>query len=145
MDGRQPHRAIALSRAARRDTRVFIAHHAFSAYQEARGWAMAGEVDRTLARADTLADRALTRQADTPPNLYWYGCGFFALRQGLTWHTLGDARVAQRAATELTTGLHELPAAERDSEWASIFTVAAAEPSPPLERPSAPSRTPTKW
>jgi hypothetical protein len=125
-----PHGVIALSSAARRDTRVFIAQHAFNAHQEARGWAMAcerGEVDRALAHADTLAERALTRQADTPPSLYWYSSGFFTLQRGLTWHTLGDTRVAARAATELTNGLHELPTAERDSEWAAIFTVAAAE------------------
>jgi hypothetical protein len=125
-----PHGVIALSGAARRDTRVFLAQHAFNAHQEARGWAMAGErgeVDRALAHADTLAERALSRQADTPPNLYWYSPGFFTLQRGLTWHTLGDTRIAARAATELTNGLHELPAAERDSEWAAIFTVAAAE------------------
>lgn len=125
-----PHGVIALSCAARRDDRVFIAQHAFNAHQEARGWAMAGEVgevNRALARADKLAERAVARQADTPPNLYCYGSGFFTLQRGLTWHTLGDARFAQRAATELTNGLHELPATERDSEWAAIFTVAAAE------------------
>jgi hypothetical protein len=125
-----PHGVIALSGAARRDTRVFLAQHAFNAHQQARGWAMAGErgeVDRALAHADTLAERALTRQADTPPNLYWYSPGFFTLQRGLTWHTLADTRIAARAATELTNGLHELPAAERDSEWAAIFTVAAVE------------------
>jgi hypothetical protein len=125
-----PHGVIALSGAARRDTRVFLAQHAFNAHQEARGWAMAGErgeVDRALAHADTLAERAISRQADTPPNLYWYSPGFFTLQRGLTWHTLADTRIAARAATELTNGLHELPAAERDSEWAAIFTVAAAE------------------
>ncbi len=125
-----PHGVIALSCAARRDDRVFIAQHAFNAHQEARGWAMAGEAgeaDRALGRADKLAERAVTHQASTPPNLYWYGSGFFTLQRGLTWHTLGDARFAERAAAELTNGLHELPAAERDSEWAAIFTVAAAE------------------
>lgn len=125
-----PHGVIALSRAARRDDRVFIAQHAFNAHQEARGWAMAselGEVNRALGLADKLAERAVARQADTPPNLYWYGSGFFTLQRGLTWHTLGDTRFAERAATELANGLHELPEAERDSEWAAIFVVAAAE------------------
>jgi hypothetical protein len=129
MEG-NPHGVIALSRAARRDTRVFITQHAFNAHQEARGWAMAGEpgeVDKALIRADKLAERALTRQADTPPNMYWHGSGFFTLQRGLTWHTLKDPRVAARAATELTNGLHDIPAAERDSEWAAIFTLAAAE------------------
>jgi hypothetical protein len=125
-----PHEVIALSCAARRDDRVFIAQHAFNAHQEARGWAMAGEaseVDRALGQADKLAELAITRQADMPPNLYWYGSGFFTLQRGLTWHTLDDARFAERAATELTNGLDNLPAAERDSEWAAIFIVAAAE------------------
>lgn len=125
-----PHAVIALSGAARRDTRVFIAQHAYNAHQQARGWAMAGErgeVDRALAHADTLVERAVTRQADAPPNQYWYSCGFFTLQRGLTWHTLGDTRVAARAATELINGRHQLPVAERDSEWAATFTVAAAE------------------
>jgi hypothetical protein len=125
-----PHGVIALSRAARRDQWVFVAQHAYNAYQEARGWAMAGEpaeVDRILVRADKLAERTLARQADAPPNMYWYGLGFFILQRGLTWHTLGDPRFAERAARELTNGLRELPDAERHSEWATIFTVAAAE------------------
>ncbi|MGH3871076.1 MAG: helix-turn-helix domain-containing protein [Pseudonocardiaceae bacterium] len=125
-----PQGVISLSRAASRDQRVFVAQHAYNAYQEARGWAMAGEpaeVDRILWRADKLAERTLARQADAPPNMYWYGPGFFTLQRGLTWHTLGDPRFARRAARELTNGLRELPDAERHSEWATIFTVAAAE------------------
>jgi hypothetical protein len=59
--------------------------------------------------------------------MYWYGSGFFTLQRGLTWHTLGDPRFAERAAKELASGLRELPDAERHSEWAAIFTVAAAE------------------
>jgi tetratricopeptide (TPR) repeat protein len=121
---------IALSRAARRDGRVFVAQHAYNAYQEARGWAMAGEpteVDRILGHADKLAECAVARQADAPPNMYWYGPAFFTLQRGLTWHTLGDARFAERAVAELIEGLRELPDAERGSEWAAIFTVAAAE------------------
>jgi transcriptional regulator with XRE-family HTH domain len=125
-----PQGVITLSRAARRDQRVFIAQHAYNAHQEARGWAMTGEsaeVERTLRRAEEFAERAIARQADAPPNMYWYGSGFFALQRGLTWHTLGDPRFAKRAVAELTNGLHELPGGERDSEWAAIFTVAAAE------------------
>jgi hypothetical protein len=125
-----PHGVIALSRAARRDDRVFIAQHAYNAHQEARGWAMAGDptqVDRILGHADKLAERAIAQQTNAPPNMYWYGSGFFALQRGLTWHTLKDARFAHRAVTELTHGLRELPEAERHSEWAAIFTIAAAE------------------
>ncbi|MGH3608503.1 MAG: hypothetical protein ACRDRD_10525, partial [Pseudonocardiaceae bacterium] len=62
-----PQGVIALSRAARRDERVFIAQHAYNAHQEARGWAMAGEaaqVDRALGYAEELAERAIARQAD---------------------------------------------------------------------------------
>jgi hypothetical protein len=90
-----PRGVIALSRGARRDTRVFVGQQAYNAHQEARGWAMAGEpaaVDRTLGHAEELAERAVARQADMPPNMYWYGSGFFTLQRGLTWHTLGDAR-----------------------------------------------------
>ncbi len=59
-DGDVP--AVELARAASRDKRVFVAHHAYNAHQEARGWAMAGEpaeVDRTLGRADKLAERTV--------------------------------------------------------------------------------------
>jgi hypothetical protein len=83
------------------------------------------EVHRALRRADELAERAVARQADAPPNMYWYGAGFFTLQR--TWHTLKDPRVAQRAATDLINGLHELPDAERNSEWAAIHHVGAAE------------------
>jgi hypothetical protein len=125
-----PHGVIALSCGARRDKRVFVAQHAYNAHQEARGWAMAGEpaqVDRILGRADKLAERTVARQADVPPTMYWYGCGFFTLQRGLTWHRLSDPRFAERAAKELTNGVRELPDAERHSEWAAIFTVAVAE------------------
>jgi hypothetical protein len=109
---------------------VFIAQHDYNAYQEARGWAMAsepGEVDRILGHADKLAECAVARQADAPPAMYWYGPASFTLQRGLTWHTLGDARFAERAVAELIEGLRELPDAERGSEWAAIFTVAVAE------------------
>ncbi|MGH3720994.1 MAG: helix-turn-helix domain-containing protein [Pseudonocardiaceae bacterium] len=125
-----PPGVITCSRAARRDQRVFIAQHAYNTYQEARGWAMAGEptqVHRTLNHADELAERAVARQGDAPPHMYWYGSGFFTLQRGLTWHTLRDTHVAERAATELTNGLDQLPDTERHSEWAAIFAVAAAE------------------
>lgn len=121
---------IALSGAARRDQRVFVTQHAFNAYQQARGLAMAGDVaemDRALGRAAELAETAVARQAEAPGGMYWYGAGFFTLQRGLTWHTLRDSRYAGRAAGELTSGLGQLPDAERDSEWVAIFTVAAAE------------------
>ncbi len=125
-----PQGVIALSRGARRDERVFVGQRAYNTHQEARGWAMVGEpaeVDRTLGRAEELAERTIARQADVPPNMYWYGSGFFTLQRGLTWHTLGGSRFAERAAKELTNGLRELPDAERHSEWAAFFTVAAVE------------------
>lgn len=84
-------------------------------------------VDRTLRQAEEFAERAIARQADAPPDMYWYGSGFFALQRGLTWHTLNDARFAGRAIMELTNGLRALPEAERHSEWAATFTVAAAQ------------------
>lgn len=124
------HEVIALSRAAGRDGRVFVTQHAFAAYQHARGWAMAGdatEMDRALRRAADLADTVIARQAEAPDGMYWHGAGFFTMQRGLTWHTLRDSQYAARAAGELTSGLDQLPDAERDSEWAAGFTVAAAE------------------
>jgi transcriptional regulator with XRE-family HTH domain len=124
------HEVVALSRAAGRDGRVFVTQHAFIAYQQARGWAMAGDVtemDRALGRAVDLADTATAQQAAAREDIYWHGAGFFTMQRGLTWHTLRDSRYAPRAAGELTRGLGQLPDSERDSEWAAIFTVAAAE------------------
>ena len=124
------HEMVALSRAAGRDRRVFVTQHVYTAYQHARGWAMAGDVtemDRALGRAADLADAALARHAAAPDAVYWHGAGFFTMQRGLTWHTLRDNRYAPRAAGELTSGLDQLPDGERDSEWAAGFTVAAAE------------------
>ncbi|MGH3913985.1 MAG: hypothetical protein ACRDTC_11350, partial [Pseudonocardiaceae bacterium] len=124
------HEVIALSRAAGRDERVHVTQHAFNAYQQARGWAMTGDVtemDRMMGWAADLADAALVRQADAPDNMYWYGAGFFTMQRGLTWHMLRRHRYANRAATELTSGITQLPDAERGSEWAAVFTIAAAE------------------
>ncbi|MBV9141140.1 MAG: helix-turn-helix transcriptional regulator [Pseudonocardiales bacterium] len=125
-----PHGVIALSLAASRDQRVSIVQHAENAYYDARGWAMVGEraeMDRALRRADEFAERAVARQADTPSNLYWCHSGYFTLERASAWHALKDPRVAQRAATDLTTGLRDLPEVERDSEWAAIYHVRAAE------------------
>jgi hypothetical protein len=94
---------IALSGAAGRDGRVFVTQHVFTAYQHARGWAMAGdatEMDRALGRAVDLADTATARQAEAPDGMYWHGAGFFSMQRGLTWHTLHDSRYAARAAAE---------------------------------------------
>ncbi|MGH3978240.1 MAG: helix-turn-helix domain-containing protein [Pseudonocardiaceae bacterium] len=124
------HEVVALSGAAGRDGRVFVAQHAYNVHQQARGWAMAGdaaEMDRALGQAADLTDTAIARQAEAPDGMYWYGAGFFTLQRGLTWHTVRDSRYAARAAGELTSGLGQLPDGERDSEWAAIFTVAAAE------------------
>jgi hypothetical protein len=44
--------------------------------------------DRLLGRADELAERAVARHAEAPPNMYWYSSGFFTLQRGFTWHTL---------------------------------------------------------
>ncbi|MDQ3154929.1 MAG: hypothetical protein M3R63_25415 [Actinomycetota bacterium] len=135
------HEVVALSRAALRDGRVFVAQRAYNLHQQARGRAMAGdvaEVDRTLGRAADTAETAVARQAEAPEGMYWYGAGFFTLQRGLTWHTVRDNRYATRAAGELTSGLGELPDGERDSEWAAIFTVAAAESYPTPVTPSGP-------
>jgi transcriptional regulator with XRE-family HTH domain len=124
------HEVIALSRAARRDERMFVTQHVFTAYQHARGWAMAGdaaEMGRALGRAADLVDTAMARQAEAPDGMYWHGTGFFTMQRGLTWHMLRDSRYAARAAGALTSGLSLLPDAVRDSEWAAGFTVAAAE------------------
>lgn len=127
---RDAHEVIALSRAAGRDERLCATQHVFTAYQHARGWAMTGDVtemDRALGRATELAGTAIAQHAEVPDSTYWHGAGFFTMQRGLTWHMLRDSRYAVRAATELSSGRGQLPDAERDSEWAAGFTVAAAE------------------
>ncbi|MGH3928743.1 MAG: hypothetical protein ACRDTF_02050, partial [Pseudonocardiaceae bacterium] len=127
---RDAHEVIALSRAAGRDERVLITQHVFIAYQHARGWAMIGDVaemDRALGRATELAGTAMAQQAEAPASVYWHGAAFFTMQRGLTSHMVPGNRYATRAAADLISGVGQLPDAERDSEWAADFTLAAAE------------------
>lgn len=121
---------IALSRAAVRDERIFIAQQAYNAFQEARGHGMAKDargVERAAAKGEELAERSVQEQHNAPPGQYWYGEGFFDVQRGLAWHELRDPRHAARAALALDTGFAALPEAEQNSEWAAMFTLHAAE------------------
>lgn len=114
---------IGLSHAARRDRRG--PGRAYDTFQEARGYALAGD-SRAAARlldeaqeAAASADAAVAR----PWEYYYLEPGFFALEAGLTCVYLGriDPRQNGRAVDELAAGLAALPAGMRGSEWAGEY------------------------
>lgn len=120
----QPAAAASLSAAARRDSRVFPGLRAFDAYQQAL--AHAGEDDpaeaqRTLAEADRLLAAV---DDDPPPSGYWYRPPFLRLQRGLVLLRLGQFPAA---ADDLAGGLQDMPAAERDSEWAADYKQALVQ------------------
>lgn len=122
--------AVTLSRAAVRDERVFVAQHAYNAFQEARGHGLGGDataVEEATARGEHLAERAVDEQDNAPDGQYWYGAGFFTVQRGLAWHALRGSDHARRAAETLEEGIADLPADERESEWATGFSLSAAE------------------
>ena len=130
LDDGDPGSAVALSRAAVRDDRVFIAQKAYNAFQEARGHGAAGDVyavERAVGTGEELAQRAVEEQRNAPPGQYWYGPGFFTVQRGLAWHSLRDPGHAQRAADDLDRGIGELPEDEQGAEWAARFHLSAAE------------------
>lgn len=117
---------IGLSQATQRDRRVSVGLRAFSAYQEARGHAMIGDVDTASRKADEgaeLAAQAIALPDGCPEWTYWYDAAFFQMQRGLTYRFIGEAdpRSNDRAITELTTGLDALPPETRLSEWAAWF------------------------
>lgn len=121
---------IDLSRAAARDQRVFVAQHAFNAFQEARGHGMTGDpvgVGDATDRAVELAGTAIDERHNAPAGQYWYGPAFFKIQCGLAWQSLRDPSFAAEAAEAISAGIAELSDSEADSEWAVTFTVREAQ------------------
>ncbi|HWE89230.1 MAG TPA: hypothetical protein VG317_07180 [Pseudonocardiaceae bacterium] len=123
---RQVSPMIGLSQAAQRDRRVSAGLRAFSAHQEARGHAMAGDADtadRKVEEAAELAAHAVELPDGSPEWAYWYDAAFFQMQRGLTYRFIGEAdpRRNDRAIAELTTGLDALPPETHRSEWAAWF------------------------
>jgi transcriptional regulator with XRE-family HTH domain len=118
---------IGLSAAAQRDPAVYVEQRAFSALQEARGHAMAGDrvaVDRKLAEAADLIAAAAESTDPMPPWSYYYRSpGFFELVRGLVYRYLGreSAEDNAHAVETLEAGRATLPEDMRASEWAGEF------------------------
>jgi transcriptional regulator with XRE-family HTH domain len=124
-----PGPVIGLSQAAQRDPDVDIGQRAFDAAQEARGHAMAhdiDEADRMLDIADQRAEQLASRGDDTPPwNYYYASTAFWTLQRGLIYRHIDGRK--QPAADLLTTGMAELPAEQRNAEWVDEYRRALAE------------------
>jgi predicted nucleic acid-binding protein len=114
---------IGMSHAARRDRRG--PGRAYDIFQEARGYALAGETrtaERLLGEAREAA--AAAEQADARPWEYYYlEPGFFELETGLTYVYLGrdDPRQNGRAVESFSAGRAALPAEMRGAEWAGEY------------------------
>lgn len=123
----QPGPVIGLSQAAQRDPRAFPGQHAISAAQEARGHAMAGDVDaaeRKLADAMTKAQAADERREESPPWLYYHSPAFFELQRGIVLGYFADVpRYRDLALAALDAGHAGLPPDERQSEWGAAYLV----------------------
>lgn len=84
--------AIGLSRAARRDERVYAGLRAYCAGQEARTLAAVGAPRaEVLSRLAEAADLATHPSAAPPPWGYWYTPDFFRVQQGIVRQQLGDS------------------------------------------------------
>ncbi|MGH3377149.1 MAG: hypothetical protein ACRDP6_20665 [Actinoallomurus sp.] len=114
---------IGMSSAARRDRRG--PGRAYDIFQEARGYALAGEPSRALRLLGEAQDAAAAADGrDARPWEYYYlQPGFFELETGLTYVYLGRDDPGQNALAveHLTAGLTALPAGMRRSEWAGEY------------------------
>jgi len=113
----QPDAAIALARAAQRDTRAATGQRALAAEFEARGHALAGDTvaaERKQGEAQDLAAAFAARPADRRPWSYWMTPAFFQHEAGITCaHLASDPRWHARAVTLLE------PATNDEGIWAS--------------------------
>jgi hypothetical protein len=123
----QPGPVIGLSQAAQRDPRAFPGQHAISSAQEARGHAMAGDVnsaERKLADAMGMAQVADERREQSPPWLYYHSPAFFELQRGIVLgYFAAVARYRDIALSALDAGYAGLPPDERESEWGAAYLV----------------------
>ena len=118
---------VALSEAAQHVPDAHPGERAFSAYQQARGHAMAGDsnaAERKLHEAVALwAYAAEYKQEPSPPWSYYYSPAFSTLQSGLVNRYLGrtDIRRARHAAELFMEGLSGLPEEVRHAEWVGEY------------------------
>lgn len=116
--------AVGLSRAAGRDSSVWIGQRAYDAHQEARALAVMGDpgAEHRLAEAAEMAALAEEHRDGTPPWIYYYTAPFYRLERGWVYRLLGrgNERLNTEAIAHLSTGLAELGDGAR-SAWAAEY------------------------
>jgi transcriptional regulator with XRE-family HTH domain len=121
---------IGLSAAAQRDPLVYAGQRAYSAGQEARARAIAGEEQAAISKISEAAELATLRKPTKPPPwIYYYTPGFFEIQRGIVLYHLGADRPHRNAqAIELlTAGLKGLDEDARRAEWAGVYICLLAE------------------
>jgi transcriptional regulator with XRE-family HTH domain len=116
---------IGLSRAAQRDSSVWVGQRAYDSFQEARGLAIIGDSKAAVRKIDEGAERAEIANGqdnERPPWIYYYTRNFFGLEQGLAYRFLGRDIPAfnEKAITSLTSALNEMDDGG-SSEWAAEY------------------------
>lgn len=114
---------IGLSQAAQRDTDVFVSQRAYDAHQEARGHAMAGDMqaaERKLDDARRLAQLTMEHPNQKAPWSYYYSPALYTAECGLVHLHLSfhDRTHAGQAVASLTEGIAGFVDA-KDSDWAA--------------------------
>lgn len=109
---------------------AYVGERAYDAHQEARGWAMRGDVRqvvRLLGVGRDLAAETAAYGGDVPPWQYYRTPAFFHLERGLVLATLarhGDRRHAQDAVGALTAGVSGIGEA---GDWVGDYLISLAE------------------
>ena len=117
-----PGAVIGLSQVAARERRASPGVRALAAQQEARGHAIAGDVDameRRLDDAVELTGRAAEAHDDEPPWIYFFNPGTFMLQRARAYLYVPGR--TERAAALLEEGFAAMPAETRASEWAAYY------------------------
>jgi len=117
--------AIALSEAARRDSRTLPALRVFDTYQAGHAYALAGHI-RCAEGAMLTADRLLETLSNDPlPTwTYWYNAPFLMTQRANVHDALGRP---EKAIADLEAGLADMPAEHRNAEWACDIRERLAE------------------
>jgi transcriptional regulator with XRE-family HTH domain len=113
---------IGLSEAAQRDPGVYAGQRAYSAGQEARARAIAGEEQPAIAQISEAAELA-AEAGEAPPWVYFHTPDFFVIQRGIVYKHLGDgSELRNRQAIDmLTGGLDGLAPDARRAEWAGVY------------------------
>ncbi len=117
---------LGLSQAAQRDSSIWIGQLAFDAHQEALAWALMGDADAAVRKADEGHGLALLtdeRGDARPAWSYYYTLPLYAAERGLVYRVLGrdNSRYNDQAIALLSTALDDMGEA-RSAEWAAEYT-----------------------